>query len=310
MSKALVIKSADFSANKVTTVTFEGVHTTGISISSATMTLSSIGGTQTLTATVTPADSVDAVVWSSSDETVATVASGTVTAVGIGSCTITVTSGSYSAQCTVTVSVVLSGTAHPKTLIDPAGSANNAFTRAICDIGIASTAYSAYLSVLDADQIFGDNLLCGSMAANVAESGYDYQIIAPGDFTEGTGMKRMYDNIGYPVPMKIPTGTTTLRCTGLSAQYGSHALFFDSTQRANSVNTDANGGQYYCAFRQKYTPKADDYTWVYQQTIDVAVPDGYDAVVVVWKTNPDDETAVLPENMTAEQLAQFTVTCL
>ena len=56
-----------------------------------------------LTATVTPANTSDALVWTSSDSAVATVANGTVTAVKAGTATITVTAGAHTAACTVTV---------------------------------------------------------------------------------------------------------------------------------------------------------------------------------------------------------------
>jgi len=63
------------------------------------------GGEATLTATVAPENATDkAVVWTSSDEAVATVRTdGLVTAVAAGSATITATAGGVSAECTVTV---------------------------------------------------------------------------------------------------------------------------------------------------------------------------------------------------------------
>lgn len=108
MSKALVIKGANFSVNALTTITFEEtVDCTGISLNKATSTITSIGGTDTLAATTTPADTTDQIIWSSSDDTVATVTNGVVTANGLGSATITVSCGSYSASCNVSVAVVL-----------------------------------------------------------------------------------------------------------------------------------------------------------------------------------------------------------
>lgn len=58
---------------------------------------------QTLTANVTPANTSDRVVWSTSDEGVATVSKGVVTPVGNGSCVITATCGNFSDECAVTV---------------------------------------------------------------------------------------------------------------------------------------------------------------------------------------------------------------
>lgn len=60
-----------------------------------------LGSTLTLTATTTPADG--AVVWTSSAESVATVANGVVTPVAAGTATITATFGGKTASCVVTV---------------------------------------------------------------------------------------------------------------------------------------------------------------------------------------------------------------
>ena len=84
----------------------ETVKVTGVSLNKTTLTLTE-GGTESLTATVTP-DNADnkAVEWTSSDETIATVSGGTVTAKKTGTATITATATDgtkKSASCTVTV---------------------------------------------------------------------------------------------------------------------------------------------------------------------------------------------------------------
>lgn len=105
MSRALIIKNANFSVNKLGTITItEEVPCTGITINSASLTLTAIGLTATLTATPTPSDTTDTVVWSTSDSDVVAVAGGTVTATGCGTATITVTCGAYTASCEVSVS--------------------------------------------------------------------------------------------------------------------------------------------------------------------------------------------------------------
>ena len=104
MARTLIIKNADFSVNKLTTVELEEeVPCTAIELSKSTSSLTQIGGTDTITATVTPADTTDAVVWSTSDANVATVAGGVITATGCGTATITATCGNYSDTCSVTV---------------------------------------------------------------------------------------------------------------------------------------------------------------------------------------------------------------
>ena len=107
MAKALVIKGADFSTNKVTTVEFADRPCTGITLDSQTLSFSDFEKTSTLTATVTPTGCTDAVVWTSSDADVASVSGGVVTSHRPGTATITVTCGEYSASCAVTVALDL-----------------------------------------------------------------------------------------------------------------------------------------------------------------------------------------------------------
>ena len=82
---------------------------TGVSLNNSSISLT-VGGTQTLTATVTPADALDkSVTWSSSNTSVATVSSyGVVTAKAVGNATVTVTTndGGKTATCAVTVTPV------------------------------------------------------------------------------------------------------------------------------------------------------------------------------------------------------------
>ena len=79
------------------------VATTSISITPESVTLNPTG-TQQLTATVLPAGVTDLVSYSSSDTDIATVSSsGLITAVAVGTATITATSGSFSDTCEVTV---------------------------------------------------------------------------------------------------------------------------------------------------------------------------------------------------------------
>jgi len=107
MANTLVLKSVDFSVNKIETVTFgETIPCTDISLDKSTESITSIGGTKTIVATPTPANTTDSVIWSSSNNNVVTVAGGVVTAVGCGTATITATCGEQSDTCTFTVTHV------------------------------------------------------------------------------------------------------------------------------------------------------------------------------------------------------------
>ena len=109
MAKALVIKGVSFATNKLDTVTFVNEKScTAIALNYATLTLANIGTTQQITATVTPSDTTDTIVWASSDIKIATVdGNGIVTVTGAGSATITATCGSQVASCSVTTTHTL-----------------------------------------------------------------------------------------------------------------------------------------------------------------------------------------------------------
>ena len=83
---------------------FRPIGVNSISLNKSSVTLR-VGGTTTITATVSPSDATNATVtWSTSDSTVATVSSsGKVTAKKVGSVTITARAGGKSATCTITV---------------------------------------------------------------------------------------------------------------------------------------------------------------------------------------------------------------
>lgn len=107
MATTLVIKNANFSANKLATVSFGGdIPCEGITLSDETKTLSAIGESATLTATLIPANTTDTVTWSTSDSNVVNVVDGVITAVSIGEAVITATCGTQTASCAVSVEVV------------------------------------------------------------------------------------------------------------------------------------------------------------------------------------------------------------
>ena len=84
------------------------VPATAISVRPSTVSFSSASETQQITASITPRDSSDTIVWTTSNSSVAIVSnSGLVTPIANGSCTITATAGNVSATCSVTVSGIV-----------------------------------------------------------------------------------------------------------------------------------------------------------------------------------------------------------
>ena len=94
MGYALKVKGVDFADVAVDQVSYvNSVPCTDVTLDQDTLTFTQVGETATLTATLTPSDTTDTLVWSSSDENVATVSDGVVTIHGLGSVTITATCG-------------------------------------------------------------------------------------------------------------------------------------------------------------------------------------------------------------------------
>lgn len=103
MSKALVIKGADYSATKIKTVEFLiQNHCESIALSESSLSLNTLES-QTLTATILPEDCTDVLTWDSSDTDVVSVEDGILTINGLGTATITATCGEQSASCAISV---------------------------------------------------------------------------------------------------------------------------------------------------------------------------------------------------------------
>lgn len=82
----------------------EAIACTNITLNNTTLSFTT-DAAQTLTATVTPTDTTDTVVWSVSPTGFATVDNGVVTPIKNGTCVITATCGSHSATCNVNVNL-------------------------------------------------------------------------------------------------------------------------------------------------------------------------------------------------------------
>lgn len=156
MSKALVIKNADFSTNKVGTITFnEDIPCTGASWDSDSVSLTSLGSV-TIPYTLTPANTTDAVRITSSDPNVVSFANGLFTVEGIGSCTLTMSCNGITDTCAVTVSIeeeltYLIGFSNSRT--DPDAPTVNGFvfdgsskSRVLCGKDVADAAFTNPIS--------------------------------------------------------------------------------------------------------------------------------------------------------------------
>ena len=100
-SATITAKSGDKTAT--CTVTVVATDVTSVTLDKTSVSLKA-GETVTLTATVNPDDATDkTVTWSTSDASVATIINGVVTAVKVGTATITVKAGDKTATCSVTV---------------------------------------------------------------------------------------------------------------------------------------------------------------------------------------------------------------
>ena len=107
------------------------IPATNISLSASTLSLEQ-GETAALTATVTPANSTDSVVWSSSPADIVSISNNTVMALAAGNTTITATAGTKSAACAVTVTAAV-----PKLLYElPSETTFDGATDTIIDTGI------------------------------------------------------------------------------------------------------------------------------------------------------------------------------
>lgn len=117
--------------NKTINVTVTLVTPTAFALSESEVELDAETTTATLTIVPTPEGANDAAIWTSSDETVATVANGVVTAVSTGTATITATSlidANVSATATVTVSF-------PESTVPATYYVNDGATRTVYTLG-------------------------------------------------------------------------------------------------------------------------------------------------------------------------------
>jgi hypothetical protein len=184
----ITVTTADggFTANCTVTVSSTAVAVTGVSLNKTATTILP-GGTETLTAAVTPANATNqTVTWSSDNTAVAAVNNGQVTAAAAGTAVITVTTedGDFTANCTVTVSpamvavtgitgVPASGTVGTLTLtgtVTPANATNQTIVWSVKTVGTTGANISG--NTLTATAV--GTVVVTATIANGTAAGTDY----------------------------------------------------------------------------------------------------------------------------------------
>lgn len=206
MAKTLVLNGTNFSANKLATVTWgESIPCTGITLDESTKDVTSMMAF-TLTATPTPANTTDEVYWTTSDDTVASVASGVVTPLKLGTVTITATCGEYSASCAVTIDNVV------------------ATFKAVA--GYAPFRRSSSSTALTTGKATGTEGKSFILANDQASGLYPIE------------SKTDVDTTPYRfVPILIPAGATKITITTTLGNIKTRSLYIDSTKVQTSVDT-------------------------------------------------------------------------
>ena len=311
MAKTLVIKGANFSTNALDHVTYDGIHAESITISQASATFGTIGETLQLTYTVTPSDSTDAVLWASSDSAVASVnQNGLVTINGCGECTITVSAGSVSAVCTITVEVELTFGRYTKTEITTSN-ATNRITNTTDLTGSSNTSKDVFLSACIGESSFNNLMLASRDFTKLNETTGVYEMITTrqGLVDAGkSGAVRIFDHIGFPVPIVLPNNCTKIRCIAPNNHYGAYPLFYKHDVNAYPEGSGTEGSAHFNPYRNLEVTIAN-YSFSFQESQEFEVPSDYDSISATWKADGETGT-VLPVNMTEAQLAEFKIIAL
>lgn len=258
MGKALVIKNADFSANKVGTITFDiDIPCTGVSFSSSSIELSELG-VASIGYTLTPTNTTDVVTIVSSDSSVVEVSGTEMNVVGIGTCTLTISCGSYSDQCDVTV--------------------------AITENPIFTTAYAA-VQQKDGSDIkgcvlsgSGKRITCAKYLSDTDFSNELFQV-AP------NGVIPVNEHFA---PIPIPENTTTIHISADTLYNGNHhsIVFFENTDNTFIQNQNTYT-EILSVMDIPYTTNAGKTSI----NADITVPNGAKGYVITLRQYPDYNTA-------------------
>ena len=233
------------SSIKVTFGEASVVAVTGVSLDQSELTMN-VGETSTLTATVAPSDAFNKdVTWSSSDEAIATVADGKVTAVAAGTANITVKTddGSFTASCAVTVNALakISSLAEIKEIVaEGTSSATKSF-----DANLTS----AVVTYVNGNYAFVQDDTAGIL---IYLSGHGYKAgdVLSGDFA-GSGYK--YNGVceitAITTKPTVTSGTapspTVVTLTELNADFDKYDLKYIKVENVTlgDALTTANSGR-------------------------------------------------------------------
>lgn len=212
------------------------VPATGITLSDSALAFSA-DESRTLIAAVQPSNTTDAVVWTSSNNSVATVAGGVVTPIGNGSCIIRATAGSVSAECAVTVDIAESAPHIPKSYLYH-------FDGNLVSSGDHTLELSANASAYTDDAKFGQAVAVSSADTVVSAIGIPAENIPvlDGDFTISFWGKIASGNKGYFLfasryisadaatlyPATIVSGFNGQNYPSANFKYAGVALFYEN----------------------------------------------------------------------------------
>lgn len=200
-----------------------------------------VGKTFTLTATLEPSNAKGDIVWSSSDEKVATVEAGTVTAVAKGEAIITAAVGEISANCVVTVKDVkdpdpfpeIEGSNYYVFQLDET-TFNNLSSNVALDLRIDNTTKNLYIweQTYTAGSTSGKNyfgLTEGWVSLEVTSVGWSGMGLCYGATGAGLDLSKMNDIYAHPEEyyfhMGIKSTDDAVHCIIFGGADGSEAKF-------------------------------------------------------------------------------------
>lgn len=256
LTEAYTVDLDDVAFNITNTkVTVVPKPVSGITLDKTELTVNQ-GETATLVATVLPEDAGDkTVTWTSSNESVATVADGVVTAVGAGSTTITAKAGEFEATCAVTVagadvpvtgitlgsapSAIIAGDEITLTAtVTPDYATDKTVTWTTSNEAVATVDANGVVTAVGAGSVT-ITAAAGEVSATKTFKVYDnlYEVTVDGEAANLTIGK--YDNSNTWYRIDVPAGTKTIGISGVGD------LRFVNHGNKNPKNGDCPAGMTY-----------------------------------------------------------------